>query len=421
MGGDEIVKTPNPNVIGLETAAISVPYLLVLFSVPIYRDEHGLRHVDQLWAKDLAQHLKYLKKLTLCCYECVWAEGSTNLVCIDDNPDFEGLRVVAFPKPSSLAGACLRIPATAIGLWREVRQCQIVHSAVVGWPLPEAWFVTPMARWLKRPHVIIVESAPWRENLFRPHVQAWRRWWSRLQELTARICLDRSDLAIFTHEGYRQSLLSDPSKGHIIEASWIDDAYIVDKQSLATRNSANQSRPGLRMAFFGRLSQAKGVLDLMAACKGVLAHGCDIYLDVYGAGELGDELTRLVGSMPSNRIRMCGTVEYGPMLFERIRTYDAVVVPTSSDEQPRIIYDAFSQGVAVIASDTQGHRQCVSDEVTGQLFTAGDVIELEHAISSALANKPRWLAMGMDCREKALSHTHWHMHERRLALLRNLL
>jgi len=109
------------------------------------------------------------------------------------------------------------------------------------------------------------------------------------------------------------------------------------------------------------------------------------------------------------------------MLFERIGTYDAVVVPTSSDEQPRIIYDAFSQGVAVIASDTQGHRQCVSDGITGQLFKAGDVIELERAISSVLANKPRWLAMSPDCREKALSHTHWHMHERRLTLLRSLL
>ena len=416
------VNTPSGwNAVGVDPAAISPPYLLVLFGTPIYRDENGLRHVDQLWAKDLAQHLRYLKDLTLCCYRCPWAEAGTDLVCIDGNPDFAGLRVIEFPKPSSLVDAFRRIPATALSLWREVRRCRIVHSSVAGWPLPEAWFVTPMARWLNRPHVIIVESAFWREPSARGNVRAWRRWWSRIQERMARICLDRSDLAIFTHEGYRQSLLSDPSDGHLIEASWIDDAWIVDQQLLSARIASNQSRPGLRLAFFGRLSHAKGVLDLMAACKDVLARGGDIYLDVYGAGELREDISRLVEHMPGNRVQMCGTVAYGAPFLERIGTYDAVVVATTSDEQPRVIYDAFSQGVPVIASDTHGHRQCVSHGLTGHIFKAGDVAQLGQTIFSILGNKPRWLAMGLDCREQAVGHTHRHMHEQRLALLHTLL
>jgi glycosyltransferase involved in cell wall biosynthesis len=58
-------------------------------------------------------------------------------------------------------------------------------------------------------------------------------------------------------------------------------------------------------------------------------------------------------------ISSLGEVRYGPDFFRLVRRFDAVLVPSVSDEQPRIIFDAFSQAVPVIGSDAGNIREIV--------------------------------------------------------------
>ena len=269
--------------------------------------------------------------------------------------------------------------------------------------------------------MIIVESAFWRLPARDPAARPLRRWWSRLQERLARACLDRADLAIFTQDGYRQSLLTAPRRGHVIEASWLDAEGIVGAAALAESLAGKLRRAGLRVAFFGRLTREKGMLDIIAAGVDLLREGVDIRVDIYGEGPLREVAAGLAREGAQGRITLHPLLPYGPLFFARVAEYDAVVVPTHSDEQPRIVFDAYSQGVPVLASDTSGHRQCLTEGETGAFFAAGDVEALKRALRSISSGKAGWLARGEAARQRACRHTHEAMHDRRRHLLLPLL
>jgi glycosyltransferase involved in cell wall biosynthesis len=398
--------------------AISRPYLLVLFGVPLYIDDQGRRYVDPLWAKDLLEHLRYLERLTLCSLRAPLPGDRSALVCLDDDPRYANLRSVGLPRPGGLLSALLLAPRTAWLLWRELGKCALVHSSVAGWPLAEAWFLTPMLCLRPRPHLIIVESAFWRLPLADPQARWSRKLWSRLQEWLARACLRRADLAIFTHEGYRASLLDDPQRGHVIEASWLDQDIIIDVQQLAEHQDRRRSDRRLKLAYFGRLTEAKGVLDAVRVCRDLHQSGMQLSLDVYGEGPLQRQLLEAAGT--GNGVQLLEPLPYGPAFFDRVGSYDAVVVPTHSDEQPRIVFDAYSQGVPVLASDTPGHRQCVQSSVTGRLFEPANLQAMSTAIQAVAQDRSAWMSLATACRRQALLHTHRAMHDRRRRLMLSL-
>jgi hypothetical protein len=111
----------------------------------------------------------------------------------------------------------------ALQLWRAIRKAELVHTGIAGWPIPYGWIATPIARLLRKKLIVIVESAPWRLAPGLPRgMKARAMEW--LYEGMARWCVSCSDLAIFTQEQYRRTLLARrPEIGHVIHASWIDD------------------------------------------------------------------------------------------------------------------------------------------------------------------------------------------------------
>ncbi|MFG6084298.1 glycosyltransferase [Paracoccus litorisediminis] len=50
---------------------------------------------------------------------------------------------------------------------------------------------------------------------------------------------------------------------------------------------------------------------------------------------------------------------YGAEFLTLLRDYHAMIVATTGDEQSRVIYDANSRAVPVIATDTPGNRDVV--------------------------------------------------------------
>jgi hypothetical protein len=119
------------------------------------------------------------------------------------------------------------------------------------------------------------------------------------------------------------------------------------------------------------------------------------------------------------KLRTLGTVPHGPAFYSLLHGYHAVVVRSLSDEQPRIVHDAYAQAVPILAGDPPGLRDCV-----------------EHAKSGMISesNRPtRWAALFAWCRqhpenlekvgnagfEMAREVTHREMHRRRWRLLIN--
>jgi glycosyltransferase involved in cell wall biosynthesis len=400
-----------------ELPRIASRYLMVIH-IPLYRDQQQRRYAEPLWFKDLQEHLAYLDNFTLAC-PCVDGTPPAGAVPLDSDPRFLRVQFIDLPPSRSLAQAVRHLPATVSSLWRAVRTTEIVQSGVAGWPIPTGWIISPLARILKKHSVIVVESAPWRLQRGLP-ANLKSRLRASVYERLARWCLEHTDLAIFTQEEYRQSLIVGQKRGHVIHASWIDaDVILSDSSADAIwQEKLSEDLGELRVLFAGQLSVAKGVLVLLEAIGLVGNSNLPVKLDILGAGDLAAKCAQVSATLHgSTRAQLLGTVNYGAPLFRLLRQYHAVVIPSISDEQPRIVYDAYSQAVPVLASSTAGLRDCIREQQTGWLVTANDPRALSGMLERALRHKEELRRMGMEAVRLARTMTHQQMHRERQRLL----
>jgi glycosyltransferase involved in cell wall biosynthesis len=384
-------------------ALIEAPYLLALFAVPVY-EFMGDRYVDDLWAQDLRRHVAYIPDLTLFCYSMYGMPERP--VKITECPVLSSVRFVTVPKPKTMLRALFRLPGTVRALWRATEGKAIVHSEIAGWPFPTAWLTTPMRPFRGFRSLIVVESAFWRTLAYN---SMKRRLWRAFVERMNVFCVRRADLPVFTTDAYRSSMLGD-RPALVTPAAWIH----------ADQVSADVTRqPGevLRLVFAGRITNDKGISWLIETLKRHQLQA--IELDVYGTGPLESWVQREQVSRPGLSIRYMGTVEYGEPFFTMLRGYDALILPTLTDEQPRILFDAYSQGLPVIASRTEGVTDYLKDGVHGMSFAIKDEIELEQAITRFASLDRTDLAN--NCLSMARYCTHENMHALRAEAIHSLL
>lgn len=400
---------------------ITQNYLLVI-GIKCYRDQKGFRYVDQLWYKDILQHLNYLKNLTIAC-PCQYQEPPENTIALDDDPYLSNLQVIELPASNSFTQAIKLLPTTILKLWQAVGSANIVHTEVAGWPIPFGWLITPIILIRKKLYVIVVESATWRLQPGTNHkILAKIR--AYLSEKLNRWCVNNTDLAIFTQQEYKQSLLTkQQNQGHIIHASWIDEENVISEVQAAAiwQKKNSTSTQELNILLPGRLVANKGVLVLLEAMKILDKKNIPIKLDILGEGELFAECQRVSQSLQNTKIRMLGTLPYNSEFFNLLQNYHGIVVPTISDEQPRISYDAYSQAVPILGSDTAGMRDCVQNHKTGILTKPNDPVALAELLEKSWQNLDKLESMGMASLEVARGMVHRTMHKKRWSLLLKML
>jgi glycosyltransferase involved in cell wall biosynthesis len=123
----------------------------------------------------------------------------------------------------------------------------------------------------------------------------------------------------------------------------------------------------------------------------------------------------------SVQIEVLGTIPYGREFFRLLQQYHAVVVPSTSDEQPRIVYDAYSQAVSVLANNTAGLRDCIENGITGSIANCNDPVALANLLKQSGENLNLLQKMGMAAMKYARSLTHEEMHRQRWQLLLTML
>jgi glycosyltransferase involved in cell wall biosynthesis len=398
----ETIKTPPP---------IAGRYLLVIH-IPVYCNGDGKRYVDPLWRKDLVRHPDYISDFTIACPRI-------------DGPLPEGLVPVDDPRINFLdlpsrRKRTLALPVMVSRLWRAIGRADVVHSCLGGWMLISMENLTNIiARMRGKFLLIIVESSPWRID--RGARASWiKRMKANLSEAVNRWCINMTDLAIFTQAEYKQSLLTKRrERGHVIHASWIDDGNIASEAVVqeAWSNKLAEMAGPLKLLFAGRLSPAKGVVELLDALDLAEAKSLPVQLDVLGEGELLAKCQAAAARQrDATRLNVLGTVPYGPEFFAKLHDYHAVVVPSLSDEQPRIVYDAFSQGVPILASNTPGLRDCVHGSA-GWLFSPGDASAIVDTWMKASEQRGALRELGVAGLGIARQMTHRHMHVKRWHLL----
>jgi glycosyltransferase involved in cell wall biosynthesis len=266
---------------------------------------------------------------------------------------------------------------------------------------------------------------------------AWRLGWARplrpkglitgaVYEVMGRLCVNFSDLVTSTQSAYLREMLLPwrRGRGHVFSASWIDERVILSQEQAEadwSQKLRDPSRP-LRAGFAANLLRSKGVCVLLDALRLLERLGICVNVQVYGKGELFEECAAFASSLSGSvSLTMGGTLPYGPQFFEMLRGQDVVLVPSLTDEQPRLVYDCFSQAIPVIASDTTGLRECVTDSENGKFVPPGDPQALANAIAGASANRETLRALGIASLDVARDLTHDKMHARRAAVIQTAL
>jgi glycosyltransferase involved in cell wall biosynthesis len=390
---------------------IDEPYLLAV-CVPVKIDTNGGRWCNELWAKDLALHLEYLTDLTLAC-PCVFAEPASTDQSLSVSP-FNRLKFVDLPSSRNYREALSNFPKMISELWNGAKSSNIVHAGFGGWPISEGWLAIPIGRLQKKFIISYVESSFWRVS---SKEKKWRRRFrGSLIEHLNRFCVKMSDLRFFTSRAYESDFLGpgDHFADHsfVTPATWIDETVILsDEQAVYDWNNKEET---ISFLFAARLVADKGVQILLDAIDRI-ARDVNAHVTIIGEGPLADACRQFVIQHKGStlKVELMQAVQYGDPFFELLRRFDAVIVPSVSDEQPRLIFDAFSQSIPVLGSDTGGIAEVVDEGVNGRLFKSGDASALEATLRWACENRNSLRAMGTAALKKSRQFTHRAMHEHR--------
>jgi len=393
---------------------IDQPYTLVI-PIPCFVDESGAIWLERSWNHDLVEHLSYLRNFVLCAPRV--RKGTEPDLVRFEPPAGTRIAFAFLPPQTSYLRAWVNIPRTAFALWRAIGRTSIVHSGVNGWPYPLAWIANPIAL-LRRKRLVINVESDWKYNV--PGRESLK---DRLLDMDpirfrlARYFCNRADLALFTQSRYLEALCTRAGENaYVTPAVWVNDEDILT-QADGEAAWALKLREPVRLLFAGRLALAKGTAVLLEALRRLEARGSRVRVDIIGQGDERDACVEVASQLRSVRLRVLDPVPYGKPFFDLLRGYHALLVPSLTNEQPRVVFDANAQAVPVIAADTDGLRPHVEHEKTGWLVHAGDVEGLAAAITRADSSVGELRALGLEALRATHGNTHKAMHRRRSQLL----
>lgn len=374
---------------------------ILLTRIPLYQGPDGKFLADRLWAKDIEQHLAYIEDFHICCP-------------ISANPPSDAIQITLRPESVHQvredrgwgAVVCNILPN-----WLAVRKAvhgkHIVHGGAAGWAFPLAYYVLLLRKHFK--FIMVIESSFWMAT--KSHTRLRTRLFEPLHTIIVKRLLKLADARIFTQQWYQDTLLGSDERSLVAPAVWIDESTVL--QALPER----PERP-LSLIFPSRMVPEKGVDTVLAAAAAY--KGAPMRLDFVGDGPLATKIKDFLRNYEGPiDMRYQPAVPYDEGFFELLRGHDAIIIAALTEEQPRIAFDAFSQGVPCIVSATHGNKAVVLDGKTGFLFT--DEYSLRDMFQK-LASDLNWLPkMRAAALAYARNNSIREMHRRREEFLHDVL
>jgi glycosyltransferase involved in cell wall biosynthesis len=133
----------------------------------------------------------------------------------------------------------------------------------------------------------------------------------------------------------------------------------------------------------GRLAEAKGYGDMVAAFAMAVRDHPDARLLIAGVGSLEQEIraeTRRLGIEAS--VRLLGLRSDVPALMQAA---DGFVMTSRWEGLPMVLLEAGASGLPVVATDVGGSRDAVLDEVSGYLTPVAEPAKTARAMGRVMA------------------------------------
>jgi glycosyltransferase involved in cell wall biosynthesis len=222
---------------------------------------------------------------------------------------------------------------------------------------------------------------------------------------TAQLALVRNTAGVFVVGSGLRSLVSHPNI-HVDVASWIRRSDLLPPESMRSATP--------RVCIASRLERMKGVFLGVQAAAAAVRRFPQMHFDVVGEGPERGELERVISECGiGENTRFLGQLAYPDQFFEYLRTADFVLLTNLNDEQPRLIFDAISQGCIPICPNSSPY---VSLGLPSQvLYERGSLDSLTETLLRLLPHSP---CLAGPLRAVAACHTIDSMHARRLEWMR---
>ncbi len=199
-----------------------------------------------------------------------------------------------------------------------------------------------------------------------PRPQLWRRRMLRQHRLPAQCAHALIYNTRTIADNYEKTYLFDGDKRAVVS------------NGLPLSGEPRTNIGAVRLGYLGRLTEAKGVIQLLDAFSQIATKYPQATLTYFGDGPLRDALRRRADAAGlQERVRLTGYVTDRSAVFDAIDLY---VHPSLREALPNSVLEAMAAGVPCIATDAGGTRDVVRDGLTGLLIAPDDVTALGSAM-----------------------------------------
>jgi glycosyltransferase involved in cell wall biosynthesis len=142
----------------------------------------------------------------------------------------------------------------------------------------------------------------------------------------------------------------------------------------------------VNLLFVGALFKRKGIHDLIRAVA-LLPREIEIKLNIVGDGPDKDYFFKLTKELKlQNKIIFSGFVPNGEQLFKLYDEADVFILPSYLEGFPRVVYEAFCRGVAVLVTAVGGVPYLLTDGTEALFIEKGNIENIAEKIAILINN-----------------------------------
>ncbi|MCP4346506.1 MAG: glycosyltransferase family 4 protein [Desulfobacterales bacterium] len=158
--------------------------------------------------------------------------------------------------------------------------------------------------------------------------------------------------------------------------------------------------------FVGKVTQGKGVTDILAAFSLVRLKVPDAELWLVGVGELAEKIRHMQKTGQARGVRLLGMLDFSEVLdvYRQARIF---VLPSYYEGMPNVILEAMASGLPVIGSDVSGIPDLIADGETGYLVPVRNPKILAKRMTDLLLHPEHCIKMGNRGRERVFDKFTW--------------
>ena len=384
--------------------------LLIVSPIPVSMVNGNYQSLD-LWVKDLETNLEYVSSLAILAPRA--------------NEPIESSR----PIPPNIKVIFQDQVSTEFDFANLISQFDVVSVGVgaPAWRMKTALRAASATKQANRCVIASITSNRVKTTLMNSQGKHWiKKLKANLVAFSIRRTTNKlvsmADGVVVIGEGVRQSMQLTHTNVYVETASWIDEDEIISDIAFEEK-IAQLSLPKAIIAT--RLEPMKGVhlaIEALEHSKKLVKTLPSLTMPTLSILGKGPALENLITMVQANQLQNVVTFDglrtYPDEFFAELRNFELVLLTNLNEEQPRLIFDAISQGLIPICPDSAAYQHLkLPAEI---LYKKGD------AQSLALT----WLAfcdsvavakMMQQLRPMAFQYTINAMHEKRSEWIANLL